>query len=120
MKIFNRWEDFLTKQERNAILLIGAIIILGIGIKIALPSLPEVSRTTPVKIKYPVNISIASKQELIQLPGIGKVYAERIIQYRDKIGRFNKKEDIMKIKGIGKKKFERLKPLITVEYEDRN
>ena len=62
-----------------------------------------------------VNINSAEKQELEGLPGIGEATAERIIIYRDENGGFRKIEDLMKVKGIGKKKFDKLKELITVK-----
>ncbi|WP_252381224.1 ComEA family DNA-binding protein [Desulfovulcanus ferrireducens] len=62
----------------------------------------------------PVNINTATVEELISLPGIGPVIAERIIKYREKYP-FRIKEDIMQVKGIGPVKCERLKSLITVE-----
>ncbi len=62
-----------------------------------------------------VNINIAGKHELEGLPGIGEATAERIIIHREENGGFRKVEDLMKVKGIGKKKFEKLKELITVK-----
>jgi len=61
-----------------------------------------------------ININIATKEELMALPGIGETMAERIITYRRDHNGFKKIEDIMKVKGIGKKKFEKLKKYITV------
>ena len=61
------------------------------------------------------NINLASKIELLDLPGIGETYAERIIQHREENGPFETIEDIMKVKGIGESKFNDLKDKITVE-----
>jgi comEA protein len=61
-----------------------------------------------------ININTATKNELISLPGIGDTMAERIIIYRNDHNGFKKTEDIMKVKGIGKKKYEKLKKYITV------
>lgn len=61
-----------------------------------------------------IDLNTASMEELIALPGIGEVTAERIIQFRETKGRFRKIEDIMNVKGIGKKKFENIKPYIKV------
>ncbi|EFK09235.1 conserved hypothetical protein, partial [delta proteobacterium NaphS2] len=52
---------------------------------------------------------------LSSLPGIGPAIAERIIEYREKNKSFKKIEDIMDIKGIGEKTFQKIKDLITVE-----
>ncbi len=62
-----------------------------------------------------VNINTASKEKLMQLPGIGPVYAERIIDYRTENGRFNNLAEIRNIKGIGEKKFENLKDKIEID-----
>ncbi|MGB9695707.1 MAG: ComEA family DNA-binding protein [Ignavibacteria bacterium] len=62
-----------------------------------------------------ININTATKDELIKLPGVGPSTAEKIIEYREKINGFKKIEDIMKVKGIGQKKFEKMKPYIFVE-----
>jgi competence protein ComEA len=62
-----------------------------------------------------ININTAGKEDLIKLPGVGDAMAEKIIYYRETHNGFRKIEDIKKIKGIGKKKFEKLKPYITIE-----
>ncbi|CAN2038974.1 competence protein ComEA [Candidatus Magnetomoraceae bacterium gMMP-15] len=62
-----------------------------------------------------ININTATLNEIIKLPSIGPVIAQRIIDYREKIGLFHAVEDIMQIKGIGVKKFAAIKNLIIVE-----
>ena len=70
--------------------------------------------TQPSQKMQPVNINTATEAELDTLPGIGPVIAKRIIAFRNEQA-FTKPEDIMLVKGIGKKKFAKLKERITVE-----
>jgi competence protein ComEA len=62
-----------------------------------------------------ININTATKEILITLPGVGESTADKIINYRESHNGFKKIEHIMKVKGIGKKKFEKLKDYIYVE-----
>lgn len=62
-----------------------------------------------------LNINTATKSELVELPGVGEAIAERILKYRNEKKGFKNKEDLMKVQGIGKKKFEKIKEYIKAE-----
>jgi competence ComEA-like helix-hairpin-helix protein len=62
----------------------------------------------------PIDINSASKTSLMQLPGVGEKTAQTIIEYRSHVP-FRRAEDIMNVKGIGEKKFEKMKPYIIVK-----
>ena len=61
-----------------------------------------------------ININIANLEQLMKISGVGKTKAEAIISYREKNGDFKKKEDITKVRGIGKSTFEKIKDKIEV------
>jgi len=61
-----------------------------------------------------VNINRATPQQLERLSGIGRILAQDIISYREQMGGFKELEEIKNVKGIGKKKFEKLKDLIVI------
>lgn len=59
-----------------------------------------------------ININKADRYELIQLPGIGPVIAQRIIRYRDEHGAFETVEEIRNVHGIGPARLKQIKPII--------
>jgi competence protein ComEA len=61
-----------------------------------------------------LDLNRASAEDLESLPGIGAVLAQRVIAYRKSVGGFQAVEGLREVKGIGSKKFERIKPLVTV------
>lgn len=87
-----------------------------------LPPAPELPSDKPLVQEDPsssapvtININTASAEELQELPNIGLKRAQDIINYREKHGNFTSVDDIIKIKGIGRKTLENLRPLICVK-----
>jgi competence protein ComEA len=61
-----------------------------------------------------ININIATKEDLMKVPGIGEVIASNIIDYREKNGGFNSLEDLKNIDRIGDKTFEKFKEKLDI------
>ncbi len=61
-----------------------------------------------------IDVNQANLYELTKIKGIGNTIAERIITYRETRGLFKKPEDLTRIKGIGGKRFEKIKNGIKV------
>jgi competence protein ComEA len=57
----------------------------------------------------PVDLNLATKEDLIIVPGIGEKTAEKILALRNKKGRFKNIEELMEIKGIKEKKLAKFK-----------
>lgn len=61
-----------------------------------------------------ININSAAVEELVKLPGIGDSTAKNIIEYRNSNGNFESKEQVMDVKGIGEKTYEKIRDRITL------
>ncbi len=88
---------------------------VSIGALILLLFVPAVKGEESPKI----DLNTATLSQLDGLPGIGPVIAERILELREKSGPYKRIEDLMNIRGIGEKKFLKLKDLITVKMPKR-
>ena len=62
-----------------------------------------------------ININTASAQELEKLPGIGRGFAQRIVEHREKYGPFRRPEHLIMVRGLSDKRFRALRDLVTVE-----
>lgn len=76
-----------------------------------LPTQSTASSATQTSGK--ININTADLYTLMTLPGIGETYAQRIIDYRTANGPFQDIADIKNVDGIGEKRYESIKNLIT-------
>ncbi len=61
-----------------------------------------------------ININTATVEQLQTLPGIGPAMAKGIVEHRNKVGKFTKIEEIINVKGIGEKKFQKIKERLVV------
>ncbi|MDB8792187.1 helix-hairpin-helix domain-containing protein [Romboutsia sp. 1001216sp1] len=62
-----------------------------------------------------ININIANVSDLDKLPGVGEATANKILNYREEKGQFKSIEEIKNVNGIGDKKYEDIKDMITIE-----
>lgn len=71
-------------------------------------------------VRFQVDVNAADRFELIQLPGIGDTLAQRIIEIRQTNGPFAEVEDLRRVRGIGPKILERLRPhLLPIKKVDK-
>lgn len=89
---------------------------LGDGYEITTQYRAADSRVAP-EAGEKVDLNTAGAAELAELPGIGGVLAQRIVDYRAAHGAFQKPEDIKNVDGIGDGKFSGIKDLITAGEE---
>ena len=62
-----------------------------------------------------INLNSATAEELETLPGIGPVLAQRILDYRETVGRFSSVEELLEVSGIGEKTLAAISDYLTVE-----
>jgi competence protein ComEA len=94
---------------------LARILVDGEQILVGSPK-PSSGKIVPKKITIdnPLDINRATITQLDSLPGIGPVTAQRILDYRTKVGRINSVDELKKISGLGGAKFEEIKSLLRV------
>ncbi|MDD5613895.1 MAG: helix-hairpin-helix domain-containing protein [Candidatus Omnitrophica bacterium] len=103
----------LTSQEKRVVVFLVFSFLLYLSARITGVERLRyrlVSQKYQSSIVFPLDLNSASYADLIEVPGIGPVYAERIIQYRYENNGFRSIDELVKVKGIGKNKLEKLKP----------
>ena len=111
----------LEPREKKIIIVLSAFLLLGLGISAYKKSHSHmdvrIGSFTAEKENYHrlININTADLNELASLEGIGKVLAERIVEYRSQKGQFSSIESIKNVKGVGQSLFDKIRDDITVE-----
>lgn len=78
---------------------------------------PESTMPAAETVTFPLELNAASAAELEQLPHIGAVLAERITAYRDQIGGFSNREQLLEVEGIGEATLYEIYDLLYLENE---
>jgi len=107
----------LTKQERQVILFLAAVALLGHGIRFL-----KYHHSDKKIVAYfftedlgKVNLNTASKELLMSVSGIGPVLASRIIEYRQENKGFGSISELKNIKGINAHRFELIKEHVIIK-----
>ena len=72
----------------------------------------EIDRADPLVARFEVDINTADWPELMQLPGVGPMLAHRIVQSREASGPFADNDDLRRVRGMGPKTFEQIRPYL--------
>ncbi len=68
-----------------------------------------------IETEFPIDLNVITKEQLLEIDGIGEKIADSIIEYRTKNGKFNNVEELINISGLGEKRIEKLKEYVYVE-----
>jgi competence ComEA-like helix-hairpin-helix protein len=86
-------------------------LLFGLAIVFCVHTAVPAEKIPPSK---PIDLNVANMKELQELPGIGAVTAQRIIDLRQKSGRFHRVEDLLAVRGISPKKLDAMRKYVTV------
>lgn len=107
---------YLTKEEKYLIIFLALCLFSFLSVKVFnLKKIAiEVGSDTIQEVVFPLDINSATYNQLLHIPGIGPVMAQRIIEYRETHGRFNDLRELREIKGIGDKKLKQLQKYLKI------
>lgn len=99
------------------------LLLAGLALSTALVQLPARADEPPsaptavqaASAEGVVNLNTAEEAELLRLPGVGPSKARAILELRAKLSGFKRLEDLMRVKGIGRKTFRKLAPMLTLQ-----
>jgi competence protein ComEA len=113
-----------TRNEAVVLVAACAAVLVGLALPWFRPSPAPVVSGTPGPLPSPtpaaapgplvVSLNLATAEELERLPGVGPVLARRIVEDRARHGQYTRPEDLLRVKGIGPKKLEKLRPYLRV------
>jgi len=90
---------------------------VAIGMAVVMAALMAASPAVVAAAPAPadqMDLNSATVEQLTSLPGVGPTLAGRIVEYREKAGRYGAVEELLNVKGIGEKNFQKIEPRLKV------
>lgn len=109
-----------SKRGRSTLGTAICLVVLAFAVAggIAVTAEAEDAGAADSAVARQIDINKASAVELTAIPGVGNSIAQRIVEFREKEGPFRRVEDLLKIRGIGEKSFQKLRPHVKVDKAD--
>lgn len=114
----------LARHEAVVVAAACLAVLAGVALPSVSPGPPVVVQGSPEPLPtsrpaaspgpLAVSVNLATAEELERLPGIGPVLARRIVEDRARNGQYTRPEDLLRVKGIGRKTLDKLRPYLLV------
>jgi competence protein ComEA len=91
---------------------------LAVAMAVVLAAAPALAAAKSAPTEK-VNLNTATVEQLTTLPGVGPTLAARIVEHREKAGPFGSPQELLNVKGIGEKNFQKIEQWLTVEASPR-
>jgi len=109
------WNKFGGSVTLVAIVFAAAFILnTPTSVKYNLETGTTVSPEAQVLLEKKIDINSSSEGALTAVPGIGKTTAKKIVEFRNKNGRFDSIEELDNVRGVGEKTIEKIRPYVEV------
>jgi competence protein ComEA len=105
----------VAEQATIAVLLVLSLAVIAITLAVQHAQhggVIDIDDAPPVTLRFQVDINQADWPELMQLPNIGEELSRRIVESRERDGRFTAHEDLRRVRGIGPKTLESIRPYL--------
>jgi competence protein ComEA len=104
-------------MDQAAVAALVALSLVGMGVYWVVQGGPrgeliEIDRAEPLTARYLVDVNKADWPEFAELPDIGETLARRIVDSREAGGAFRDHDDLRRVRGIGPRTLEKLKPFL--------
>jgi competence protein ComEA len=111
------WRPVVRRMDQAAVAGLVALSLVGMGVYWVVQGGPrgeliQIDRAEPLTARYLVDINKAEWPELAELPDIGETMARRIVDSRQAGGAFRDHDDLQRVRGIGPRTLEKMKPYL--------
>lgn len=92
------------------------VVTLGLALALAVLASGGIAEAAekPAAAAAKININTASVEQLTTLPGVGARLAGRIVEYRQKQGPFKSTQELLNVKGVGERNFQKIQGQLSV------